>query len=80
MTSQALPSARMAAPEFGDQGGQSYMGASMFPFLGVCGGRIRLYLSTPGCRELLVVIRNMEISWLKTLRLLLFQPEKHTSN
>src|SRR5271168_3768322 len=39
-----------------------------------------LYRSIPAVRRTaLWVITDMEISWLKNLRLLLFQPEKHTS-
>lgn len=83
MMSQALPRARMAAaivaPE--NEATRVYMGSLVFPFLGVCGGRIRLLPKHSGCTaDCLWVITDMEISWLKNLRLLLFQPEKHTSN
>src|SRR5436305_421147 len=81
MMSQAMPRARMVAPEFGGQRRPELHGSLTFPFLGVCGGRIRLLPKHSGCTaDCLWVITNMEISWLKNLRLLLFQPEKHTSN
>jgi hypothetical protein len=49
--SQALPAREWLPQDWGGKADRGYMGVSMFPILGVCGGRTRLLPMAPAARR-----------------------------